>query len=45
MYNTYLLVPIVTADRVSYNLRSGHKLQEEKELNLRDLVPATLPHV
>ena len=27
----------VTADQKSYNLRSGRKLQDEKELTLRDL--------
>ena len=33
-----LVVSTVTADQKSYNLRSGRKLQEEKELNLRGLM-------
>ena len=32
-----LVVSTVTADQKSYNLRSGRKLQDEKELTLRDL--------
>ena len=33
----------VTADQKSYNLRSGRKLQEETELNLRDLGACNSP--